>query len=323
MPGSDYSPFQMPEINFGYMSRSLGHDIRSSELRTVAETAESVGFDAVSIPDHVVLPEQTEEAYPLSSSGEAPWTVSSESLGLFEVAAFIGAHTDDLTITSNVAVVPWRHPVLLAKNILTVDFLTDGRFEFGAGAGWSRVECEIFDIPFEERGHRFDEFLGLFENICEEGILESHGEFHSFDTTGFLPVPDDDIPTLIGGKSSSTFRRIGEYGDGWTSVLDSPEAVRSAKRRMENAWDDFDRSGDPEILVLHPVHIGDEPSLKTDGKRLFGDPDTVIADLQAYIDAGVTRFDILFRKPPSSDLAYPDYQVEQLERFSEEVMPSF
>lgn len=306
---------------FGYFSWIFGQNANPEQIRTVATTAERLGYDGVSIPDHITLPAEFERDYPVSSDGTPPWDSSDRALELFQVGAFLAAHTSELTLTSNVIVVPWRHPALLAKSVCTLDFIADGRFEFGGGAGWSKAEADILDVPFEERGSRFDEFLDLFERVLEEGEVSFEGPHHSFQKTGFHPVPADDIPIWIGGWAGPTFRRIGQYGDGWSSVASSPAEIAEGRERIMAAWEDFDRRGTPEILLMHPIHVGDHPAVDASERRLMGEPDSIIEDVQDYLDAGVTRLDMIFFHPDPSQAE--DYQLEQLELFADEVCPSF
>jgi len=172
------------------------------------------------------------DEYPFSPTGDAPVSVSDSIHNAFLALADLCRATRDIALGTNVYVVPYRHPVVLARQVLTLVALADGRFEFGVGAGWLRTEFEVLDVPFEERGSRTDEFLRLFERICEEGELRFDGPHHSFQRTGFRPVPKERPRVWVGGHSGAAFRRTAEFGDGRTILWLRPAEVRAARERL-------------------------------------------------------------------------------------------
>ncbi|WP_255152107.1 TIGR03619 family F420-dependent LLM class oxidoreductase [Halorarius halobius] len=305
----------MTDLEVGAILPTFGDTAGPEAFRRYAETAEAAGFDAVWVGDHVTFPADIPDEYPFSPTGESWFDVSMPVFDAFEALSFVAGVTD-LAVGTNACIVPYRHPVVLAKQALTLDALTDGQFTFGLAPGWLRTEFEVLDVPFEERGSRTDEFLELLERVCAEGELAFDGPHHSFQETGFYPVPEDGEPppVLVGGKSGAAFRRVAEYGDGWTIFWDSPEAVAEAGERIGRAWADYDREGDPELMVSRGVHVGSDGP---DESRLtVGEPASIAADLEAYVDAGVTRFGVT---PMVQDL---EAQLEQLERFGDEILPA-
>ncbi|WP_254525765.1 LLM class flavin-dependent oxidoreductase [Natrinema caseinilyticum] len=227
---------------------------------------------------------------------------------------YLAGVTDNIDIGSSTCIVPYRHPVVLARNALTVEALSDGQFDFGIGTGWMKTEFEVLDVPYDERGGRTDEFLALFERICEEGELDFDGLHHSFQETSFHPVPGDDRPkTWIGGRSGAAFRRIGQYGDGWTIFWDRPDDIASARERIMRAWRDFDRDSEPEIALTRPIRLGSGPGLD-DSRPLVGDPTSVMGDIDAYAEVGVTRIVLDFF---TTDI---EVQLDQVRRFGDEII---
>lgn len=312
----------MSDVEFGVMlsptSNSYGLSDAESPgvFRRLATEAEDNGFDAVIAGDHVAYPENIPSDYAFSKTGEPPFDTTTSVYDVFQVFAHLAAVTEEVNLGTNVVAAPYRHPVILAKNVLTLESLSNGRFDFGLAPGWLKTEFDALDVPFEERGARTDEFLELFTRACEEGELSFDGEFHSFDTIGFHPSPDREIPIWVGGKSGATFRRIAQYGHGWSTLWERPDEVAAARKRIMNAWTDFDRDGDPEIGVLRPVNVASNGEGPTD-KILTGEPEEVIADVESYVEAGTTRVIMDFY---TVDI---DEQVEQLRLFGEHVIPAF
>ncbi|MFB6130839.1 MAG: TIGR03619 family F420-dependent LLM class oxidoreductase [Salinigranum sp.] len=296
------------------MTSTFGSHASPEAFRRVATAAEESGFDAVWAGDHVSFPAEIPDEYPFSPSGEPPFHVSQDTYDVFGVLSHLAAVTDDVDLGTNTCIVPYRHPVVLARNALTVEALSDGRLDFGVAPGWMRTEFEVLDVPFEERGSRTDEFLEIFERACQEGQFAFDGPHHQFQETGFHPSPGDDRPKLwVGGRSGAAFRRTAQFGDGWTIFWDRPDAVASARERLMNAWTDFERDGEPEIAVTRATEVGSDTERDPE-KPLVGEPEAIAADVEAYADAGTTRIVIDFY---TTDV---DEQVEQVRRFGEGVV---
>ena len=306
----------MTDMEFGVTLWNVGDaDYTNPEtFRQVALTAEEYSFDSVWAGEHVIIPDDIPAEYPFTPDGEAPMDISQSTYDVFDILAHIAGMTDEINIGTNVAVVPYRHPVILAKHVLTHQALYPGRFEFGAAPGWLETEFEVLDVPFEERGQRLDEFFELFDRIYEEKELSFDGEFHSFQKAGFHPVPDEQPPIWLGGNSGAAIRRIAEYGDGWSTYWAKPDDVASMKERIMNAWRDYDREGEPEIAVARPVHVGTDTERSTD-RPLVGEPESILEDIETYADVGTTRL-ILTTYDTSTEA-----QLEQIQRFGKEIIP--
>lgn len=291
------------EVAFGLHLPNWGEMGGPATWARVARTAESVGFSWVGLGDHLVF-----------FDSEDSWPVTLPTYDCFSVLSYVAGVTEEIRIGTNVCVVPYRHPVHLAKLALSLDNLSEGRFDFGVGVGWLADEFEVFGAPRSERGSRTDEFLALFERVCQRGVVSFDGAHHSVEQVGFYPRPAQDggPPIYVGGDASASFRRLAEFGAGWLNSATPPEASE-ARTRAERAWQDFDRDGEPAVAVGQGARLQDE---EADG-WLFGPPDDVIDGVQAYLDAGVTRLDLNIQ---AEDV---DAFETQLRRFGNEVFPSF
>ena len=306
-------------MEFTVMLSTFGDHASPEAFRRLARTAEDVGFDAVWAGDHIVFPEEVPDEYPFSRDGSPPpsFHVDSDAYTVFEILPHLAGITDSVDLGVNTSIVPYRNPLLLTKEAFTLEALSDGRFDLGVAPGWLRTEFESLGIPFEERGTRTDEFLEIFERARTEGKFSFDGPHHSFDTTGFYPTPEEGRPKIwVGGVSGASFRRVGQYGDAWTTVWDRPDDIERRKARIMNAWRDFDREGEPEIALMRAVHCGTDTDLDT-SRPLIGDPSSVVEDLEEYADAGLTRLTMDFF---TTDI---DEQVEQVERFGDEIVSEF
>lgn len=311
---------QSADVEFGVMlsATSNAYGIADAELPEVfaqsARVAEESGFDVLVAGDHVVYPGEIPTDYEFSKTGEPPFDTTTSLFDVFQVLSQLAAVTDDIALGTNVVAAPYRHPLVLTKNVFSLDVLSGGRFDFGVAPGWLKPEFDALSVPFGERGRRTDEFLEIFELAREAGVTDFSGEFYEFDEVGLFPQPIGEIPIWIGGKSGATFRRIAEYGDGWSTLWDHPDDVAAARERIMNAWTDYDRDGDPRIGVMRPVNIDQA----ADPDRLLqGTPDDVIADVEAYQDAGTTRLIVDFF---TTDV---DEQLDLMRQFGDEIIDAF
>ncbi|MFB6312138.1 MAG: TIGR03619 family F420-dependent LLM class oxidoreductase [Salinirussus sp.] len=284
-----------------------GDYVSSEFFRETANRAAAAGFDGILAGDHVVLPGAIPDEYPYSETGEYWSTSSDDSYEVFQTLSYLAGHTEDLVFGTNVAVAPYRHPVLLAKNALTAAALSNGRFELGIGVGWLRTEFEVLDVPFAERGSRTDEFLRLFERVLDDGELAFDGPHHTFQETGFHPVPDGNLPVWIGGDSGATFRRVAEFGDGWTAARLDPSALADRYARLLDAWHDYDRDGEPAVALMDRCRLDGTDS--HGGSPFVGAAEDVRTAVGDYVDRGVDRIVIVV-----------DDEFEHLDRFGAEVV---
>lgn len=188
-------------------------------LKEAAQRIEELGFDSLWMPEHVVFfpASDYQSQYPYSEDGSPPW---GEEMGVYDpllgiaVAAQV---TTTLRFATSVLILPQRPALLTAKEVLTLDHATQGRFEFGVGSGWSKEEYEALGVPFERRGKRFDEYIQAIKASWSQDRAAFSGEFVSFRNVVLLPKPytPGGPPFLIGGDSEAAMRRAATIGDGW------------------------------------------------------------------------------------------------------------
>ena len=191
-------------------------------FRDFAATTESLGFVSLWLPEHVVFfpTDVYESKYPYTKDGTPPWQKAEDTVGVYDplLLAAVGASvTKNLRFATSVLILPQRPALLTAKEVLTLDHITDGRFDFGVGGGWSSEEYEALGISFAKRGKRFDEYIEAIRVAWTQDRASYHGEFVSFDDVVLLPKPitPGGPPFLIGGDSPAAMRRAARLGDGW------------------------------------------------------------------------------------------------------------
>lgn len=186
-------------------------------IRAFAQTLEGLGFHALSVPEHVVFFASYESRYPYSEDGSTAW---SPDTGIFDpllVVQAAAAATTTLRFVTGVLILPERPALLTAKEVLTLDHFTGGRFELGVGSGWSWEEYAALGVPFEHRGRRMDEYIEAIRTAWTQERATYRGEFVEFENVVLNPRPltPGGPPIIIGGDSAAAMRRAARMGDGW------------------------------------------------------------------------------------------------------------
>jgi probable F420-dependent oxidoreductase len=203
-------------IRIGVKLPHTGSAVPASSLARRARELEQAGFDSLWVSDHVVLPETIESFYPFAADGKATWPTSTPYLEALVSLAAVAAVTERVRLGTAALVLPQRNPVLLAKQVASIDALSDGRVALGIGAGWLREEFDALEVPFDTRGARMVEWITLLRD-CWTGRPAAHSGTHyqlPADTL-VLPTPAHAIPLYVGGHSPTALRRAAQLGDGW------------------------------------------------------------------------------------------------------------
>ena len=180
-----------------------------------------MGYDYLTLTDHVVLPDLSVPGYPYSESGEFMSNTPTERHELLTATAFIAAKTSRIRLVLAVLVVPHRPAVLAAKMLSTIDVLSEGRLVIGIGAGWLKAEFDaVVTTPFAERGAVTDEYLEAFRALWTQEHARFDGRYTKFADLIFLPRPvqQPHPPIWVGGESGPSLRRAARFGDAWYPI---------------------------------------------------------------------------------------------------------
>lgn len=252
-------------------------------IRAFAQAAEGLGYRSLFAPEHVVFFAQYESKYPYTADGSANWgpdTGIYDPLFVFQAAAAV---TTELRFCTGVLILPQRPALLTAKEVLTLDHLSGGRFELGVGSGWSWEEYAALGVPFERRGKRMDEYIEAIRVAWTEDRARYSGEFVQFEGVVLNPKPvtPGGPPIIVGGDSAPAMRRAARMGDGWYGWWATGE-LEPHLDRLHSILADHDRSASDEDFSLKlGLPIGAEPSdqvvAKIDQARSLGVDELVLA----------------------------------------------
>jgi len=182
----------------------------------MVKLAEAAGFDSVVAVDHVVFPHSYTSVYPYAPGGRLPGGPGGALPDPLIWMAAMMAVTQRLRFLTGVIILPLRNPLVLAKQVATLDHMSGGRIELGIGVGWLKEEFEALGVPFEKRGKRSDEYIAAMRKLWAEDGASFAGEFVNFHEVSSNPKPmRGGVPIVIGGHSEAAARRAGRLGDGF------------------------------------------------------------------------------------------------------------
>lgn len=247
----------MPEL--GVILPHFGRTAGPEAIRDISQAAEELGFASLWTADHISFPAEYTSAYPFSGDGRFPLPVDADFYEPFISMGFAAACTSRIKIGIGVCVVPHRRPLVLAKNVSTLDQLSGGRFILGAGVGWLREEIENLQADFTTRGRYTNEVLDLlkagFEQPGPTTYVGKTFEVHDAWITPRL-AGDRPLEVWIGGASKAAFRRTATYASTWFPHLKgaSPEAIESGRAQVAALRED---GSEPDMAMFLPVEVTD------------------------------------------------------------------
>ena len=275
-------------MNVGLHSVNL-HSCASPDAGArFARAAEAAGFESLWVADHVVLPDPPLPGRPMSPDMRLLDAIVSLS--------FLAAHTSRIRLATGVIILPQRQAVVLAKQLASLDVLSNGRLIFGIGVGWCEPEMRATGAPFADRGRVADDYLAAMRALWTQPKPAHRGPHVAFEGVQAMPRPvQNPIPIVVGGRTPPAYRRAVTQGHGWYGFgLDVAETQKSVNALR-----------DAEKKVSRPAALGRlEISITPPGLDV---PDQALVD--AYTAAGVDR---LILRPR------PDMDAPALERFAAE-----
>jgi probable F420-dependent oxidoreductase len=249
-------------VKFGLFGINMGPCATAEVAARVARAAEGEGFDSAWTGEHVVLPDPQVPPSPVPP--ETPFLDPAVAL------AFAAAHTRTLRLGTGIVILPQRNPLVLAKELASVDVVSGGRLIFGLGIGYLKPEFDALGIPFERKGERAMEYLAAMLALWTQDKPSFRGRFVSFGGVQALPHPlqKPHPPIVVGGSSPPAFQRAVRHGNGWYGFaldLDATAACLDGLRKAEA------RSGRPANLGALEISVTPRGRLDADAVKRFAD----------------------------------------------------
>lgn len=271
----------------------------SADPAIIAKKAEDLGFASFWVPEHPVLPVHTTVGYPAAPDQPIPRTVGIIS-DPFVALARASATTTSIQLGTGICLVPERNPLLLAKEIATLDHYSGGRFLFGIGAGWQKEECEIMGGDFQHRWTQTRDSVLAMKELWTTDESEYHGKYYDFPAVKCFPKPAQNPhpPVILGGSAKNVFKRTVEWGDGWMPVTTSPDEIRRGRETLNDLANQSGR--DPNSISI----------------TAFGQPGQLRRGdhIQALGEAGAVHAVIWLTKSQEADV------ISELEELAQETL---
>jgi probable F420-dependent oxidoreductase len=271
---------------FGLNSKATSGPAATERL---ANRCEELGYDSWWAGEHVVLPSPRVPP--------APMEPTDAILDPLVHLAFVAGVTERMLLGTGIIILPQRNPLVLAKQVVSLDLLSAGRFLFGVGVGYLEPELNAIGVTLAERATRTDDYLGAMRAMWyDEAPVSFSGRHTQFSGIDANPRPSGRIPIVVGGRTAGAFKRTIEQGDGWYGFFLDPEQAAHSVEALGLARNQYSR----------PAELGElEISVTPRGP--------VTADsLRAYADAGVDRL-IVYPLPVDEEAEVDRFVAQQAE----------
>lgn len=227
---------------------------RPDSLTTIAPHAEQLGFGTLWAGEHVVVFDSYQSKYPYTDSGEVPLARDTDLLDPIVALTYAAAVTRTIRLATGISLVAEHNPVVLAKQISSLDYLSGGRFALGIGIGWSAEEFEAVGVPFERRAQRTCEYLEAMRALWRDERASFAGEFVRFNGARMNPKPisKDQLPVYFGGESMPALRRVAKYGAGWLGSNLSPAETGEKIARLREMFTSNGRDPNQLRIMMMP-----------------------------------------------------------------------
>ncbi|HSS12082.1 MAG TPA: LLM class F420-dependent oxidoreductase [Acidimicrobiales bacterium] len=276
-------------MKLGIFSINMGPCSRPDQLASTARAAEAAGMDSVWAGEHVILPDPQVPPSPMAPEDPA--------LDPLLALTWAAANTTVVRLATGIIILPQRNPVVLAKQLASLDVLSEGRLIFGIGVGYLEPEFRAIGANYAERGAVTDEYLDAITRLWYAEHPEYHGRFADFAGVDAHPRPvQQPVPLVIGGHTPAAYRRAVTQGHGWYGFALTPESTAACLAGLREAASRVER----------PPALGELEITVTPRGRLTADTAAAFAEL------GVQRLVTMPRATPESVSATIEESVEAI-----------
>jgi len=307
-------------LKLGLSIPQVGVNATRENALKLAQAAEKENFESLWVQERILWPINPQSKYPASPDGSLREEYQ-HNLDSMNLLSYIAANTSKILLGTGIAVSAYHLPVQFAKEVATVDILSQGRFVCGIGLGWSKDEYQTSNVPFERRGARQDEFVQAIKKVWTDDIVEFNGEFYNIAPSKINPKPvqKPHPKILLAGFGPKTFERITNYADGYLSALAMPiptfeQLISGFKQTVEKAGKNPD---DFNISTLTFPQITENSSGNGDRFPMTGTIEEVGSDIKKLKEIGVNRAILVEFAGASYDVDKSIQVAKELKKFAD------
>lgn len=273
-------------MQWGVHLPHLGRNVSREIIMQWAVSLEQLGYHSAWVSDHVCWPSEIASRYPYTDDGSFAPAPDMGWLDPIGTQFFVAGCTSKLRLGFTVLILPYRLPVVTAKQLATLDVLSGGRLILGCGVGWMREEAEILGMPWDNRGARTDEQLELFKTLFTQAVPSFNGQYYQLPEVGFEPKPiQQPVPFWIGGSSAAAMRRVARFGHGFHAAF---QPLTEVKREFEMACAEAEKLGrDPAELTLSLRTFLDPFELMEPDKSISGSAAQMCDRIGEMVEIGI------------------------------------
>ena len=294
----------------------------AESIASLGMRAEALGFDLLWVSDQVVIPSELRSSFSYGATGQYYIEANQNLFEALSVLSYLAGRTSRVHLGTSVLVLPYRQPLVVAKQLATLDALSGSRIVLGVGAGFMREQFKVLGMDmFDQRGAATDEAIRLFRTVWVAGAEVSFtGEIYRVQPVRFLPKParPGGPPIWFGGNGRRSIRRAAELGDGWHPVRIGVNELRTGVATLHEL---LDRNGrQPSDLIISGKFRlygpGTGPRDEPHESELIGRAELIAEKIRSYQNAGLQY---LVLDPTQHNASVE--ALEALEFFAQEVQP--
>lgn len=281
--------------------------VTGADQTRLAKWAEELGYAMISVPEHHIIPREH-----VDLSGPHHFSA-------YTAMSYLAGATERIRVNSCIAILPLQHPIVTAKALSTMDWLSGGRVTVTFAVGWLKEEFDLLGVPFHERGAMTEEFVQAIIELWTKENPEFEGKYVSFRDVAFEPKPvqDPHPPVWFGGDADPVLGRVARYGSGWWPFLTKPEEI-PAKLDFIRSRPDYAGNLTDVFYGFATSRVGEGHSVRSDPKARPGMAKQEIIDrLGWFKELGVTMSSV-----PIPALEHIDAYFDYTQWVAEEIMPA-
>lgn len=233
---------------------SLVNTTEVDQFIDIAKKAEELGYEGISVPDHLIYPTNIDTPYPYTEDGKVWWPDTNPWSDPWVTLTAMGVATTELKLATNIYLAALRDPFTVARATSAAAIFTNNRVRCGVSAGWVKEEFDVVGVDFKSRGRRLDEVVSCMQQLHTGKPVSHDGEFFHYGEVILSPAPTQKVPVWVGGASKAALRRAAN-NDGWLGVPMANDALADIVSTLFEQRKANGKYDEPFDVILTPMEL--------------------------------------------------------------------